>query len=242
MNREQSNESSPVKVDTPTECSVRHMRSHKADKALPHMFHKMTSPQKRRVSGPDTTLQSLECKRRRHDRVAYVEDILSNDTIRSQSSSSEGNTSDGKTSQGSARDQQRRVDYANWQDANSVQGLASCLTPGQFTPNDGYCCVPVQASMRQRDKGGDSILASPDQKDYASTLRNANHETLQQHQILLNYAEFTCRSLRKEAGLISPTSDGERKAFESIFLEDGEGWSPTTNESIMDFDSAMGEE
>ena len=60
---------------------------------------------------------------------------------------------------------------------------------------------------------------------------------LQQQQIMRNYEEFAGRKSRKD----SPMSEGEGKVFESIFLNGDEVWSPATEGSGMDFESAMGE-
>ena len=60
---------------------------------------------------------------------------------------------------------------------------------------------------------------------------------LQQQQIMRNYEEFAGRKSRKD----SPMSEGECKVFESIFLNGDEVWSPATEGSGMDFESAMGE-
>jgi hypothetical protein len=64
---------------------------------------------------------------------------------------------------------------------------------------------------------------------------------LQQQQIMRNYEEFAGRKSRKDAGFASPVSEGERRVFESIFMNGGEVWSPATEGSGLDFDSMMGE-
>jgi hypothetical protein len=68
-----------------------------------------------------------------------------------------------------------------------------------------------------------------------------DRDVLQQQQIMRNYEEFAGQKSRKEAGLVSLVSEGERRVFESIFLNGGEVWSPATEGSGLDFDSMMGE-
>jgi hypothetical protein len=63
---------------------------------------------------------------------------------------------------------------------------------------------------------------------------------LHQGDILHNYHEFADRKLFKDAGLVvSPVSDGERRAYESIFIGDSDEWSPTTDGSSMNMDTIM---
>ena len=63
-------------------------------------------------------------------------------------------------------------------------------------------------------------------------------DALQQQQIMRNYEEFAGRKSRGDAGLASPVSDGERTVFESIFLHGDDVWSPATEGSALDFESA----
>lgn len=84
-------------------------------------------------------------------------------------------------------------------------------------------------------------LMSPPSTD-GSGLESATEKAytaLQQEQILRNYREFAELKPYKDAGIISPVSDGERRVFESIFLED-EQWSPVYDGST-DLDSVMGD-
>ena len=86
----------------------------------------------------------------------------------------------------------------------------------------------------------DSSMSSPntDPSSPNSSASNSameeDHADLQQQQILCNYLEFSERKLWKDAGLISPVSDDERRAFEDIFLEDNEEWSPVTDGSVAE--------
>lgn len=66
-------------------------------------------------------------------------------------------------------------------------------------------------------------------------------DVLQQQQIMRNYEEFAGRKSRRDAGFVSPVSEGERKVFESIFLGGEEVWSPASEGSGMEFEAAMGE-
>ncbi|KAG9198418.1 hypothetical protein G6514_010181 [Epicoccum nigrum] len=70
-------------------------------------------------------------------------------------------------------------------------------------------------------------------------VKAATHpDALQQQQIMRNYEEFAGRKSRRDAGLASPVSDGERTVFESIFLHGDDVWSPATEGSALDFESA----
>ncbi|KZM19162.1 uncharacterized protein EKO05_0009944 [Ascochyta rabiei] len=73
-----------------------------------------------------------------------------------------------------------------------------------------------------------------------STVERA-HAGLRQQQIMHNYQEFAEHRLYKDAGMVSPVSDGERTAFENIFLDDDEPWSPVTDSSAVDLDTVMSE-
>lgn len=66
-------------------------------------------------------------------------------------------------------------------------------------------------------------------------------DVLQQQQILRNYEEFAGQKSRRDAGFVSPVSEGERKVFESIFLGGEEVWSPASEGSGMEFEAAVGE-
>ena len=66
-------------------------------------------------------------------------------------------------------------------------------------------------------------------------------DALQQQQIMRNYEEFAGRKSRRDAGLVSPVSEGERRVFEGIFLGGEEVWSPASEGSGMEFEAAMGE-
>jgi len=88
---------------------------------------------------------------------------------------------------------------------------------------------------------GDSGFSSPDmpQADSDSSVPDTadTGEDYVQQQIMRNYKEFADRRHRKDAGVVvSPVSDGERRVFESIFLESEVG-SPV-DES---FDAVMGD-
>jgi hypothetical protein len=63
---------------------------------------------------------------------------------------------------------------------------------------------------------------------------------LHQEDILHNYHEFADRRLFKDAGLIiSPVSDGERRAYESIFLGDSDERLSSSEVGSQDLDATM---
>lgn len=71
------------------------------------------------------------------------------------------------------------------------------------------------------------VLGSTTSDDAAIPERGGLHQEV----ILHNYHELVDRRLFKDAGLIiSPVSDGERRAYESIFMEDSDEWSPSAKE------------
>lgn len=68
----------------------------------------------------------------------------------------------------------------------------------------------------------------------------SERESFQQDDIQQNYHEFADCRLFKDAGLvISPVSDGERRAYESIFMGDSDESSPLIEEGSMTWDAAM---
>ncbi|KAJ8105884.1 hypothetical protein OPT61_g9909 [Boeremia exigua] len=173
------------------------------------------SPQKRKVSKPEVVDDACETKRRRHGLTNENGDRLSVDTriggiawagLLEQPFDGEGARPETDTHRLDTT--QRCPDLcpicprapADWsyQSAQDDSGFSSSETPL-----------------------GDSDSSEPDS---AGVERRGS---FQQQQILRNYHEFADRRLRKDAGLlISPVSDGERRAFESIFLDDSEGFSP----------------
>ncbi|KAF2626735.1 hypothetical protein BU25DRAFT_459416 [Macroventuria anomochaeta] len=112
-----------------------------------------------------------------------------------------------------------------------------------------HTCSPNESprtwyrQLEQHDSGTSSPntpLAGSESSAPKSAV-DLGYDALQQQQILRNYQEFADRKLFKDAGLISPVSDGERRVFESIFLEDSEEWSAVTDGSMVNFDTVMGE-
>ncbi|KAF1363736.1 hypothetical protein EJ07DRAFT_152512 [Lizonia empirigonia] len=92
----------------------------------------------------------------------------------------------------------------------------------------------------RRPRRCDELMSPPSTDDSApESATEKAYTALQQEQILRNYQEFTELKPYKDAGIISPVSEDERRVFESIFLED-EQWSPVYDGSA-DLDTVMGD-
>lgn len=200
---------------------------------------------KRRTSGQDTIPRTFEIKRRCYDWEDGYDNSISNNTHASSSSSSSGGMSKEMESHGPAwhrPDKQRWSDHACRQDTNETHRVGGDVNAARptATPSHsrlGMPTLPASHPLAPRDTETHTAAVHPQ-----LAVDRSHQDTLQQQQIMRNYQEFAGRTLLKEAGLLSPISDGERKVFERIFLGDGEVSSPLTDDSVMDFDSTMGEE
>ena len=185
------------------------------------------SPQKRKVSRPGLVDEALDPKRRRRGSATEDENELSTGT--------------------------RIGDEMTWaklSERASTQEAHDNRTDDDQSGADQsqiYSLDELSSTWYRQSEQQDSGTSSPDgplgepESSAPNSAVNMGHGVLQQQQILRNYQEFADRKLFKDAGLISPVSDGERRAFEGIFLEDSEEWSPVTDGSAVDLDTVMGQ-
>lgn len=147
----------------------------------------------------------------------------------------------GKMAQESSRP--HLLDGANDEDTDSGYSSDGGLGAGQ--PKKRPLRAP-SPTIRKRMCPGDSRLWSPAalSSDSDSSVAYPAVDvdlSLQQQQIRRNYQEFADRKLHRTSGLIdSPVSEGEFRAYERIFMDDGEVCSPFTDESAVDLDAVMG--
>lgn len=102
--------------------------------------------------------------------------------------------------------------------------------------------TPQQPVEIQRDGGFPSLPRLPviSQPMTSDDIAISKRGSLEQEDIRQNYHEFADHRLFKDAGLvISPVSDGERRAYESIFMGDSDESSPVTEEGSMTWDAVM---
>jgi hypothetical protein len=189
--------------------------------------HVVPASQKRKVSKPECVESGVDSKRRRRDSLF----------------DSGSQTSLESCDNGEAE----RADDLNSSDSDKL-----CF-------NDRPCTARGPAAKQQSHSFSDALhswsqcLEAPTNSSLIdsavvssnSSVPNTTVETgytmfvLQQQQIRRNYAEFVERQRRREAGVVSPISEGERAAFESVFLDSSEVWSPTTDGSAVDPDIVM---
>ncbi|KAL1646724.1 hypothetical protein SLS61_007638 [Didymella pomorum] len=103
----------------------------------------------------------------------------------------------------------------------------------------------AQPVETQCDNGHSSLPQSPVLSDSTTSDDAAipKRGSLNQEDILRNYHDFADRRRMKDAGLvISPVSDGERRAFESIFVGESDGWSPSSDVRSQDMDATLSDE
>lgn len=130
--------------------------------------------------------------------------------------------------------------------ANDARIDPACSQTTQHGADQGHITPPGQSvpmwtgHLDQCDSGLSSFSAPPAISEESALSNDATgHETLHQEEILDNYHEFADRKLFKDAGLISPVSDSERRAYESIFMGDCDGWSPVTDGSAMNLNTVL---
>ncbi len=188
--------------------------------------------QKRKVSIPGAVGMDMDAKRRRRDSVTEYEDELG---LCTRTADEEGTVdlqslrwwgyAEKQTTENKRLDTTHVVAY-NWHNYSST---GPAYTP---YPTERQATIPSPADSAY----GSSSTPAP------SSVIAKDYMTLEQERIIRNYREFAALKAAKEAGVIvSPTSDGERRAFESIFLGDGEEWSPVTDEDTANVDAVMGE-
>lgn len=193
------------------------------------------SPQKRKVSRPEVVDAVAALKHRRHDSISGMDDgVLSDDE----------STSDNWYEKRFLEEVQQMAE----RNANDARINSACSEATQHGADQGHITLPDQSvpmwtgHLDQCDSGLSSLSASPAISEESALPNDATgHESLHQEEILDNYHEFADRKLFKDAGLISPVSDGERRAYESIFVGDCDEWSPVTDESAMNLDTALSE-
>lgn len=117
---------------------------------------------------------------------------------------------------------QDMLQYARRNRFDALKRSENCQEPRHGT---------TQPFEMQCDSGISSLPPSPVISSSTTSDHAAipNREDLHRESILQNYHEFADRRLFKDAGLIiSPVSDGERRAYESIFMGDSDEWSSST--------------
>jgi hypothetical protein len=210
--------------------------------------------QKRKVLRPELVHVPLDVKRRRHD-IAEASENVSHETNLGDEEERAGLVAQSSCCEADGIRVDVLADVEARKSAAAARRAVRALTPvtGFISRSNAQLgtdlCHVFSSNKLLRDcyrqpQQGDSSMSSPNPNpsspnDSASNSAvEVDHADLQQQQILCNYQEFSERKLRKDAGLISPISDGERRAFEDIFLEDNE-WSPVTDGSVINMDTLM---
>ncbi|KAF1928408.1 uncharacterized protein M421DRAFT_420953 [Didymella exigua CBS 183.55] len=180
-----------------------------------------SSPQKRKVSKPEVVDAVTASKRRCRDSMLELDDALSDEELLCDDSFvprySQGipQIAEHKSNDPFVGPQRRRYDFDQPVKIQCDSGYSSSSTSPAF---------PVESTPSE-----DAIIA--------------DRGSLHQDEILHNYHEFADRRLFKDAGLVtSPFSDSERMAYESIFMEDSDEWSPATDGSSINMDMVMSEQ
>ncbi|KAF9691225.1 hypothetical protein EKO04_010627 [Ascochyta lentis] len=220
------------------QCNPPHTRIQTSSRDLAHnaVYWKVLagksdfSRQKRKVSRPEVVGAGLDAKRQRHDLAHVFEADASHQTHSDHADEESIQTFRWGEENGARADEYR----SNAAHPDAAQSQAS---PPAMSSHTG------SGQLEQHDSSTPSPESGPSSLN--NTAPNSAVEKdgmgLQQQQIMRNYLEFAELRLYKDAGVVSPASEGERTAFENIFLEEGEPWSPVTDGSALDLDTVMGE-
>ena len=213
------------------------------------------SPQKRKVSQPISDDAFYEIKRRRQGLTDPVDNKLRAQPISSMNICtplSEANSLRAETSDdcGTPNSELQTQAMALVVDFLERMKAAGSVADRYHVISANDASKLCRSRMGQIDSSMASLNTDPSSPNISvpDSAVDMDHIDLQQQQIALeqeqilrNYQEFSERKLRKNAGIISPVSDGERRAFEDIFLEDSPGWSPITECSTDQRNTTMEE-
>lgn len=190
------------------------------------------SPQKRKVSRPEVAGPVLETKRRCHHPAWGQESELA------------------ATLETDDEEKRARLfDQASWWQADETYADDVCsntLPSGVFKGHVYAQRGPPHNWQHQHERqNSPSLLTDICHVNSNDTARSQaverDYGALLQEQILRNYREFESLKSQRNDEPISPVSDGERRVFEDIFLEDSEEWSPATDGSGLDLDTVVNE-
>lgn len=206
--------------------SLRQLSSTKsAPETVVHNKHvTYSSSQKRKASKPGLVDAATVIKRRRRELMLDTEDelsdagfVLGDDPFAS-------------------RLLQRLTQEAEHERNNA------CISPGGSQSSTHCVIQPTETQCGCGISSSSASQAVSEESVPSDDIGIPDRGSLNQEDILYNYHEFVQRKIFKDAGLvISPVSDGERRAYESIFFEDGDDWSPVTDGSSSNMDTVISE-
>ncbi|KAJ4316256.1 hypothetical protein N0V94_005535 [Neodidymelliopsis sp. IMI 364377] len=191
--------------------------------------HVMPASQKRKVSSPESVETGVDSKRRRRDSLIDS----GSETAPDSSDNSEADVLAPKDSSDS--------DKLYFNDRPCMAGTPMAKQQSHSFSDALHSWSQCLETPTNSSSAGSAVVSSNSSAPNTTVETGYTMLILQQQQIRRNYAEFVERKRRREAGIVSPTSEGERAAFESVFLDGSELWSPTTDGSAVEVDVVMDE-